>query len=900
MPPIQLPDERDRSIAGLEQQLPEEFALDTLDENPEMVENADGSVTLLAPQAAEQQDEFSSNLAETIDPHELRALGTALLELIDRDKDARKERDKQYEEGIRRTGLGDDAPGGADFPGASRAVHPVLAESCIDFAARAMKELCPPDGPVRTKLKPPADEAKLLRAQRKRDFLNKLFTRDIEEYYPEKEQLLTQAPLGGSQYEKYWYDPAQARIVMEFVPVDDVFLPYAATSFYTSPRITHRQKITRQQFEERVESGFYRDLGRVPAEGMEPEPTAAGAASDKVEGREATGYNEDGLRVIFEVQVARKLDDDRFSEGALAPYIVHIDDDSQEVLAVYRNWDERDALRRKLAWWVEDKFIPWRGAYGIGLLHLIGSLAGSATGALRALLDSAHVNNNPAALKLKGGRGAGQNLSLLQAGLTEIDSGGTDDIRKAVMAMPFNPPSMVLFQLLEWITNQAKGVVATAEEKIADASNQMPVGTALALIEQGSQVFSSIHSRLHDAQRRALRIVCRLVRDNYPDEALAKEGLTRQDFADESDIEPVSDPHIFSEAQRFAQLQEELKLAGMTPELNWNRRALARRGLELMRVDNVDDVLPKEPDPITSDPVQENQAVLLGAQLRAAPQQDHPAHIGAHFKLLANPLVMTMFDPQILAVLLQHIKQHFAMHYGTLAQQAAQQALQMVVEAGKPISPDGMAAAASNKALDAASQEMAQFAQMLKAVQDQIKEKLPPEPMDPGTAAFKAAMAEVERKSALDKATAAAKSQELELKPLLTRMTEETKTAIAQLREQSAGEQERLRQQVELIKNQQDNEQHHATELAKNLSDNMTQIRIAMETNMQDALNGIREQYAADKAQAPQSITIASPSDGKLDALLQAMQGMMQAMSAETEFVLDEEGNPIGARRKLN
>jgi len=633
---------------------------------------------------------------------------------------------------------------------------------------------------------------------------------------------------------------------------------------------------------------------------MEPEPTAAGAASDKVEGREATGYNEDGLRVIFEVQVARKLDDDRFSEGALAPYIVHIDDDSQEVLAVYRNWDERDALRRKLAWWVEDKFIPWRGAYGIGLLHLIGSLAGSATGALRALLDSAHVNNNPAALKLKGGRGAGQNLSLLQAGLTEIDSGGTDDIRKAVMAMPFNPPSMVLFQLLEWITNQAKGVVATAEEKIADASNQMPVGTALALIEQGSQVFSSIHSRLHDAQRRALRIVCRLVRDNYPDEALAKEGLTRQDFADESDIEPVSDPHIFSEAQRFAQLQEELKLAGMTPELNWNRRALARRGLELMRVDNVDDVLPKEPDPITSDPVQENQAVLLGAQLRAAPQQDHPAHIGAHFKLLANPLVMTMFDPQILAVLLQHIKQHFAMHYGTLAQQAAQQALQMVVEAGKPISPDGMAAAASNKALDAASQEMAQFAQMLKAVQDQIKEKLPPEPMDPGTAAFKAAMAEVERKSALDKATAAAKSQELELKPLLTRMTEETKTAIAQLREQSAGEQERLRQQVELIKNQQDNEQHHATELAKNLSDNMTQIRIAMETNMQDALNGIREQYAADKAQAPQSITIASPSDGKLDALLQAMQGMMQAMSAETEFVLDEEGNPIGARRKLN
>ena len=54
--------------------------------------------------------EFYANLAEDMPEPELMRLSSTFLDLIAKDKQARKKRDEQYEEGLRRTGLGDDAP----------------------------------------------------------------------------------------------------------------------------------------------------------------------------------------------------------------------------------------------------------------------------------------------------------------------------------------------------------------------------------------------------------------------------------------------------------------------------------------------------------------------------------------------------------------------------------------------------------------------------------------------------------------------------------------------------------------------------------------------------------------------------------------------------------------------
>lgn len=649
-------------------------------QDPDMrvTEQADGSAIVDMPEDETQPPQtFYSNLAETLDQFELNTIATDYLDLIEKDKEARKKRDEQYEDGIKRTGLGDDAPGGAEFEGASRAIHPVLAEGCIDFAARASKEIFPAKGPVKTKIIGESNEASLLKAKKKRDFLNWYLINKMEEYRSEKEEELTQLPLGGSQYEKYWMDLQLGRVRMEFVPVDKVFLPFSATSFYTSPRTTHEQDITRATFEQRIKDGLYRDINDAVDPEI-PEPTASEVATAKIEGKDADAYNEDGLRRVYEISCNLDLE-----EQGVAPYILHLDESTGKVLGLFRNWMEGDQRKVKLDWWVESKFIPWRGAYGIGLPHIIGSMSGALTGALRALLDSAHINNSPGAVKLKGGRASGQNVQIAQTEVREIDApAGVDDIRKVLMPMPFNPPSPVLFQLMQWMTDQAKGVVATAEERIADASNQMPVGTALALIEQGSQVFSSIHSRLHDAQRRSLRIICRLIAQFPEPHALDLQrfGLTPQDFLDSDDVEPVSDPNIFSESQRFAQMQSVLQMAqgdAADPSIPWNKVEVRRRMLELLRVDGIDSLLPKPPQPVTADPITENVSAMQGAVLKAGPQQDHISHMRAHLAFLVSPFVAADPSPNpALQGIFNHAREHLLLFYQQTAMMAAQQVQQ--------------------------------------------------------------------------------------------------------------------------------------------------------------------------------------------------------------------------------
>ena len=639
------------------------------DEESDVEELEDGSaiVHLEKYKGPAEDEDFYSNLAETVNIFDLGNIAMRYLDLIEKDKEAREKRDKQYEEGIRRTGLGDDAPGGANFMGASRVVHPVMAEACVDFASSAIKELFPPDGPTRTQILGEATKEKQEVAERKRDFMNWQLTEQIQEFRDEQEQLLTQLPLGGSQFMKMWYDDKKKRPCAEFVPIDNILLPFASVNFYTAQRVTEVQDITDWEFKQRMARGLYRDINYIRAT-AEPEETKSEQASNKVEGRQ---YQDgaDGLRRVYHIYTYLDLDDDKRTKGESAPYILMIDDLDHKVLGLYRNWEEGDETFTKLDWLIEYKFIPWRGAYAIGLPHLIGGLSAALTGALRALLDTAHINNSATMLKLKGAKISGQSQQIEVTQVTEIEGApGVDDVRKIAMPMPFNQPSPVLFQLLGWLDNAAKGVVSTSEEKIKDVNANAPVGTTQALIEQGAKVFSSIHSRLHDSQKRVLMVLGRINRW-YLDEQ--KRGdlvvdlpITREDFKRNSDIVPVSDPHIFSETQRMAQNQAVLQLMQTYPQ-SFDVNAVLQRVLKQMKVPGVNELMPNAPKAVEQDSANENAAMALGKPAFAYPRQDHLAHIQSHLNFALDPnlgsnnLIAPKFIPQVL----EHIKQHMMLWY---------------------------------------------------------------------------------------------------------------------------------------------------------------------------------------------------------------------------------------------
>ena len=645
---------------GIEYEMPPEDA--------EVEELPDGSAIVRMESKGPMEDEdFYANLAEEIDPYDLNKIALRYMDLVENDKKSREERDKKYEEGLKRTGMGNDAPGGATFMGASKVVHPVMAEACVDFASRAIKEMFPPDGPTRTKILGDVDEAKIQKAERKRDYMNWQLTEQIEEFRDEQEQMLTQLPLGGSQYMKLWYDEKKKRPCAEFMPIDNILLPFAAANFYTAQRVTEMQTITEWEFKNRIRSGLYRDIDLVRVS-AEPEETHSEKANNKIEGRKWDD-NEDGLRKVYHIYTWLELEDDPLTNGESAPYILMVDEHENECVGLYRNWEEGDETMTKLDWLVEFKFIPWRGAYAIGLPQLIGGLSAALTGSLRALLDSAHINNAATMLKLKGAKISGQSQQVDVTQVCEIEGApGVDDIRKIAMPMPFNPPSEVLFKLMGWLDGAAKGVVTTAEEKIADVNSNTPVGTTQALIEQGAAVFSAIHSRLHDSQGRVLKILGRLNRwyldEQRKGEVVQDLDIRKEDFASNTDVIPVSDPHIFSETQRMAQSQAVMALMEKNPDL-FNRKVVVERFLKQIKVPGVNEIMKDVPAPEKRDSANENVAMMLGQAAFAYMEQDHLSHIQSHLDFYKDPIFGSnpMVQPVILPQMVEHLKQHISMWY---------------------------------------------------------------------------------------------------------------------------------------------------------------------------------------------------------------------------------------------
>ena len=756
----------------------EEFDMDI--DNQDEQETEDGGLLITMGNEVSEDPMFFANMAIALPENDMDDLASEIIEAVKRDKDARALRDKQYEEGLKRTGLGNDAPGGAQFQGASKVVHPILTEVSVDFASRTIKEIFPrsgPDGgPVREFIVGQVTKEKAEKAKRKSRYFNWQLTVQMPEFRSDLEQLLTQVPLGGAQYLKLTWDKRLKRPRPFFIPIDDMYLPYAATSFYSAERRTHRQLVTRLEFERRIMSGLYRDI-EITAAAM-PEETQAAQANDKIEGRSQEDYyDEDGLREVYESYVECEIENDAYTGGEIAPYIVSIDVASRKILGIYRNWDEDDKRRVALDWIVEWPFVPWRGAYPIGIVHMIGGLSAAITGSLRALLDSAHIQNAATGLKLKGGSKGGQSINIQPTQILEVE--GTpngDDIRKTFMPLPFNGPSPVLFQLMGFLTETAKGVVRTTFEDLSDNPDRLPVGTTLALIEQGMTVFNAIHARLHDSMGKTLKILHRLNKNYLDEEEVFDETgellVRRSDFDGPVDVIPVSDPNIFSETQRFAQVQIIADRAAANPTL-YDQRKVEELILERTKIPDATRLLIPRPQPERLNAVNENLAAMMGKSLIAFPDQDHLAHLKVHLDFMMNPSLggNPIIAPSFIPLILTHIKDHIGMWYVTetvnYASQVAGMDVSLLMDSKDPDVDqefDRMLAATSDQINQIAKQTLGGVPPVLmQAIQ--YLQSMSPQQQDPAQVAMvsaQAQQADVQRKAQEDQVQAALDKQKIE------------------------------------------------------------------------------------------------------------------------------------------
>jgi len=479
--------------------------------------------------------------------------------------------------------------------------------------------------------------------------------------------MLFQLPLVGHTFKKVWWDANLERQCSQFVKAEDFVVSPESKDLYTSIRYTHVIRMPRNDFNKYVQSGLY-----LPSKYTSEDIDPSGDIGSEIEGVDPyNSESKDEVMTLLEMHCYQSFDgiddvDQEEDNQVHLPYVVTIDYDSEKVVAVRRNWEEQDEKKKRRDWFVSYKFLPGTGFYGFGLYHMIGGLGRAATGSLRALLDSAAFANMQGGFKLKG-RVTGGEMQINPGEFADLDA-TVDDVNKAIMPLPFKEPSQTLFNLMNSITDIGRRFANTADLNVGDVNPNAPVGSTVALIEQGSKSFSAIHKRLHYAQGQEFKLLSKLNAEYLPEEfKFAQSGVDTiiyaKDFNDRIDIIPVSDPNIFSTAQRIAQAQAVLQMANSAPQLHDQYEAY-KRMYEAIRINNIDEILKAPEEAVRLDPIDENMSVMYGKPIRAFPEQDHDSHIAVHMQFLSDPsLAGNPGARSMQPILIAHIAEHIALLY---------------------------------------------------------------------------------------------------------------------------------------------------------------------------------------------------------------------------------------------
>ena len=546
--------------------------------------------------------------------------------------------------------------------------------------------------------------------------MNYQITSVMKEYDPEMDQLLFYLPLSGSAFKKVYYDPILQRAVSKFVTSEDCVVNYMATDLESAERITHCIKMTNNEVRKLQVSGFYKDV-ELPS--GEVDPSEVREKVNELEGVQKEFANDDDEHEILEMHVNADVPGFEDPKGIKLPYIVTIDKYSQTILSIRRNWNQQDQFMKKISYFVHFKFLPGLGFYGFGLIHMLGGLSRTATSVLRQLIDAGTLANLPAGFKARGMRIRDHDEPLQPGEFRDVDVTG-NSIRESLLPLPFKEPSQTLFALLGFAVDAGKSFAAIADMKMGEGNEQNPVGTTLALLERGTKVMSAIHKRLHYGQKEEFNLLARVFQlylpPEYPYQVIGGNRMIKQqDFDDRVDILPISDPNIFSMAQRITLAQQQLQLASSNPQMHDLREAY-RRMYAAMGVDNIDAILKPNPDmPEPTGPATENGMVMKGQPPKAFPMQDHPAHIAAHQEFMFTRMVQ--INPLVYSALQAHMSEHIALMAGEQVQQEFGDQLRQLQQA--------MQQAQQNpQMMQQVEQQQAQVVNQMAAKQAQIEAQL--------------------------------------------------------------------------------------------------------------------------------------------------------------------------------
>jgi hypothetical protein len=658
-----------RAPLGIDDSAENEQPIEIEIEDPESVTiGIDGLEVKIEP-AEDSDEDFGANLAEYIDESELQNLAGDLIGDFEGDLASRKDWIQTYVDGLELLGLKIEERS-EPWEGACGVYHPILSEAVVKFQAETMMSIFPAAGPVKTIIVGKETPAKKQSAERVQDDMNLQLTEKMPEYRPETERMLWGLGLSGNAFKKVYYDPHLERQVAMYVPAEDLVVPYGASSLEAAERVTHVMRKNENEIKRLQEAGFYRDVDL-----GDPVNTL-----DEVEKKiaEKMGFRatSDDRYKLLEMQVELDLpgyehkNKDGEPTGIALPYIITIEKGTSNVLAIRRNWDPEDETYQKRNHFVHYGYIPGFGFYCFGLIHLIGAFAKSGTSLIRQLVDAGTLSNLPGGFKTRGLRIKGDDTPISPGEFRDVDV-PSGSMRDNILPLPYKEPSQTLMALLNQIIQEGRQFANTADLQVSDMSANAPVGTTLAILERTLKVMSAVQARIHYSLKQELKLLKNIIAEYTPEEYEYEpdEGSARAKKSDydNCDVIPVSDPNASTMAQKIVQYQAVMQLAQQNPQL-FNLPLLNREMLDVLGIKNARKLVPMAEDQVPTDPVTENQNVLMMKPVKAFAYQDHKSHITVHMSAMQDPKIQELLKsnpmaPQLMSVMQAHIAEHLGFEY---------------------------------------------------------------------------------------------------------------------------------------------------------------------------------------------------------------------------------------------
>ena len=681
--------------------------------------------------------DFNENLAAYLTDSELNTIYEDLIEGIQQDKDSMSDWDNTYANGLKYCGLStvtandDVTDANTNKAKLSKIFDTTLMEAVINFYSKVMAELFNENKLVDYKIIGQRTAQLEQLGELNQAFMENYLREVDTEYYADSGKMIMNLGPAGNIYRKVDNrDPIDGLIKPRFVHPTNLIINYNERSLLESQRITEIVDISKKEIILRERLGlFINDKNILKEDGEWREDDSK--AKEMVYKTDGFSANSEDKRLTYPYYISYAILDYDFlanleqdKPGYPLPYYVFVSIQTEKVVGIFRDWKQQDALHRRRKRFVQYIYFPGFGMYGIGLTHLLSNPVEAITSITRQLINAGEFANFPGyvvANQVKTDR----NYIYLEPGQGAKIETGEGDITKAFSPLPYKEPSMVLNNLKESLIAQAQKLASMTDLKIAEHGVQnAPVGTTMALLEVQNLLASAVMRSLYDSFTQELNLLRDILKEEFSEqESYAffsndKMFVMQKELFDERiRLLPACNPALDSTTQRIIRSESVLKIASSYPQLH-NMREVLKSLYEAMHVDNIDDILLPEQQPVPLDPVTENMNSLQGKPLKAELWQDHPAHILCH-------QVFAEQNPDVAPVLMAHIKEHQALNY--FIQMQMSMGMQMPTDQNMLSNPEVQ----NQIALKAAEVSMQQ--------QQAAQQQKPPEPTE-------VMMAEVEQK----------------------------------------------------------------------------------------------------------------------------------------------------------